>query len=143
MPSITVRKQFNAPVEQVFTLLSAHENYNVAFAPLKVKRTQISGDPQYPDGIGSIRQLGFGFVWPLQEQIRHFEPNRRIEYQIIDSRLVKYHLGVIEFEMLDANTTLVTYTIELKTHIPFAAQLIVAQLKSAIKLGLFKLAKTL
>ena len=143
MSSITVKKQFNAPVEQVFELLSAHENYNIAFAPLKVKRTKISDDPRYPNGLGSVRQLGFGFVWPLQEQISYFEPNRRIEYQIIDSRLVKYHLGVIEFESIDATTTLVTYTIELKTHIPFAAQLIVAQLKSAIKLGLFKLAKTL
>lgn len=36
MNSIQVKKEFNAPIEQVFDLLSKHATYNVAFAPIQV-----------------------------------------------------------------------------------------------------------
>ncbi|MCL6243689.1 MULTISPECIES: SRPBCC family protein [Acinetobacter] len=142
MKSIQVKKEFNAPVEQVFDLLSKHSTYNVAFAPIQVVRVKDSADPKRPDGVGSIRRMGFGPVKPLQEQITLLEPNQRIEYKIIKNPLVKHHLGVIQFEAIDAGRTLVTYTIELQTRAPFVSQLILAQLKSAIKIGFSKLAKT-
>ena len=142
MNSIQVKKEFNAPIEQVFDLLSKHSTYNVAFAPIQVERIKDSADPERPDGVGSVRRMGFGPVKPLQEQITLLELNERIEYQIIKNPLVKHHLGVIEFEAKDADKTLVTYTIELQTRAPFVSKLILAQLKSAIKLGFSKLAKT-
>ncbi|NNH00320.1 SRPBCC family protein [Acinetobacter sp. ANC 5414] len=142
MNSIQVKKEFNAPLEQVFDLLSKHSTYNVAFAPIQVERIKDSADPERPDGVGSVRRMGFGPVKPLQEQITLLELNERIEYQIIKNPLVKHHLGVIEFEAKDADTTLVTYTIELQARAPFVSKLILAQLKSAIKLGFSKLAKT-
>lgn len=142
MNSIQVKKEFNAPVEQVFDLLSKHSTYNVAFAPIQVERIKDSADPERPDGVGSVRRMGFGPVKPLQEQITLLELNERIEYQIIKNPLVKHHLGVIEFEVKDADKTLVTYTIELQARAPFVSKLILAQLKSAIKLGFSKLAKT-
>lgn len=142
MKSIQVKKEFNAPVEQVFELLSKHSTYNVAFAPIQVVRVKDSADPERPDGVGSVRRMGFGPVKPLQEQITLLEPNQRIEYKIIKNPLVKHHLGVIQFEAIDAARTLVTYTIELQTRAPFVSQLILAQLKSAIKIGFSKLAKT-
>ena len=142
MKSIQVKKEFNAPVEQVFELLSKHSTYNVAFAPIQVVRVKDSVDPERPDGVGSVRRMGFGPVKPLQEQITLLEPNQRIEYKIIKNPLVKYHLGVIQFEAIDAARTLVTYTIELQARAPFVSQLILAQLKSAIKIGFSKLAKT-
>ncbi|MCL6238572.1 SRPBCC family protein [Acinetobacter sp. ANC 5033] len=142
MKSIQVKKEFNAPVEQVFELLSKHSTYNVAFAPIQVVRVKDSVDPERPDGVGSVRRMGFGPVKPLQEQITLLEPNQRIEYKIIKNPLVKYHLGVIQFEAIDAARTLVTYTIELQVRAPFVSQLILAQLKSAIKIGFSKLAKT-
>ena len=108
MNSIQVKKEFNAPIEQVFDLLSKHATYNVAFAPIQVERTQDSTDSQYPDGLGSIRRLGFGPIKPLQEQITLFQPNQRIEYKIIKNPLIKHHLGIIEFEALSAQKTLVT-----------------------------------
>ncbi|WP_180023908.1 SRPBCC family protein [Acinetobacter sp. YH1901134] len=142
MKSIQVKKEFNAPVEQVFELLSKHSTYNVAFAPIQVVRVKDSADPERLDGVGSVRRMGFGPVKPLQEQITLLEPNQRIEYKIIKNPLVKHHLGVIQFEAIDAARTLVTYTIELQARAPFVSQLILAQLKSAIKIGFSKLAKT-
>lgn len=37
MNNIQIKKEFNAPVEQVFDLLSKHSTYNVAFAPVQVQ----------------------------------------------------------------------------------------------------------
>ncbi|MGB9191164.1 SRPBCC family protein [Acinetobacter haemolyticus] len=142
MNSIQVKKEFNAPIDQVFDLLSKHATYNVAFAPIQVERIKDSNDPERPDGVGSVRRMGFGPVKPLREQITLLEPNQRIEYQIVKNPLVKHHLGIIEFEAKDDDKTLVTYTIELQARAPFISKLILAQLKSAIKLGFSKLAKT-
>ncbi len=142
MNSIQVKKEFNAPIDQVFDLLSKHATYNVAFAPIQVERIKDSNDPERPDGVGSVRRMGFGPVKPLREQITLLEPNQRIEYQIVKNPLVKHHLGIIEFEVKAVDKTLVTYTIELQTRAPFISKLILAQLKSAIKLGFSKLAKT-
>ena len=142
MNSIQVKKEFNAPIDQVFDLLSKHATYNVAFAPIQVERIKDSTDPERPDGVGSVRRMGFGPVKPLREQITLLEPNQRIEYQIVKNPLVKHHLGIIEFEAKDDDKTLVTYTIELQARAPFISKLILAQLKSAIKLGFSKLANT-
>ncbi|WP_374530030.1 SRPBCC family protein [Acinetobacter sp.] len=142
MNSIQVQKKFNAPVQQVFDLLAKHATYNVAFAPIQVERVVDSADPQRPDGLGSVRRLGLGLVMPLKEQITLMQENQRIEYKIIQNPLIKHHLGIIEFEALNPESTLVTYTIELQARVPFVNKLILAQLKSAIKLGFSKLAKS-
>lgn len=142
MNAMQVKKEFNAPVEKVFELLSKHATYNVAFAPVQVVRIKDSADPQRPDGVGSVRRLGLGPVKPIQEEITVLVPNQRIEYKIIKNPLVKHHLGIIEFEPAAENKTLVTYTIEFQARVPFVSKLVLAQLKSAIKLGFSKLAKT-
>ena len=142
MKSIQVKKEFNAPIEQIFNLLSKHATYNIAFAPIQVERVKDSTDPERPDGVGPVRRMGFGPVKPLQEQITRMDVNQRIEYQIIKNPLIKHHLGIIEFDAINENKTLVTYTIELQARAPFVSQIILAQLKSTIKLGFSKLAKT-
>ena len=142
MNSIQIKKEFNAPIETVFELLSKHATYNIAFAPIQVVRVKDSTDPERPDGVGSVRRLGLGTIKPLQEEITLLTPNQRIEYKIINNPLVKHHLGIIEFQPVDENKTLVTYTIEFQARAPFVSKLVLAQLKSAIKLGFSKLAKT-
>ena len=142
MNAIQVKKEFPAPLAQVFDLLSKHATYNVAFAPIQVERIKDSADPECPDGLGSIRSLGIGPIKPLKEQITLLEPNSRIEYKIIKNPLVKHHLGIIEFEAVSDDKTLVTYTIELQARAPFVSKLILAQLKAGIKLGFAKLAKS-
>ena len=143
MHAIQIKKEFNAPVAQVFELLSKHATYNIAFAPMQVVRIKDSTDPERPDGVGSVRRMGIGPIKPLQEQITVLEPNQRIEYKIIKNPLIKHHLGVIEFQDMADNKTLVTYSIELQTRVPFVSKAILAQLKTAIKIGLSKLAKSL
>lgn len=142
MNAIQVKQEFNAPLETIFELLSKHATYNQVFAPVQVVRIKDAADPQRPDGVGSVRKMGIGPVKPLQEQITLLEENQRIEYQIIKNPLIKHHLGIIEFKSIDANKTLVTYTIELQARAPFVSKLILAQLKLAITLGFKKLAKT-
>lgn len=140
--AIQVKKEFPAAIDKVFELLSKHDAYNVAFAPMQVERIKDSADPERPDGVGSVRSIGLGPVKPLKEQITLLEPNSRIEYKIVKNPLIKHHLGIIEFEALDDNKSLVTYTIELQARLPFVSKLILAQLKTGIKLGLAKLAKS-
>ncbi len=48
---ITVEKEFNAPLTDVFNLLSKHSTYNTAFAPLQVVRVKDSADSKRPDGL--------------------------------------------------------------------------------------------
>ena len=136
--AIQVKKEFPAAIDKVFELLSKHD----AFAPMQVERIKDSADPERPDGVGSVRSMGLGPVKPLKEQITLLEPNSRIEYKIVKNPLIKHHLGIIEFEALDDNKSLVTYTIELQARLPFVSKLILAQLKTGIKLGLAKLAKS-
>ncbi|MDY6450836.1 SRPBCC family protein [Acinetobacter faecalis] len=142
MDSILITKDFDAPIEQIFELLSKHDTYNVAFAPMQVERIKDALDVNRPDGVGSIRKLGLGKVKPLQEQITLLLPNERIEYKIIKNPLVKHHIGIITFEVIEERITRVNYTIELQMRLPFVSKLILAQLKSGIKLGFSKLAKT-
>lgn len=143
MYAIQIKKEFTAPVEQVFELLSKHATYNIAFAPMQVVRIKDSTDPERPDGVGSVRRMGIGPIKPLQEQITLIEPNQRIEYKIIKNPLIKHHLGTLEFQQVSDCKTLVTYRIELQVRVPFVSKIILAQLKSAIKIGLSKLAKSL
>ena len=143
MHAIQIKKEFNAPVAQVFELLSKHATYNIAFAPMQVVRIKDSTDPERPDGVGSVRRMGIGPIKPLQEQITVLEPNQRIEYKIIKNPLIKHHLGTLEFQQVADNKTLVTYRIELHVRVPFVSKIILAQLKTAIKIGLSKLAKSL
>ena len=142
MNSIQIKQDFNAPLDQVFDLLSKHSTYNVAFAPIQVVRIKDAADPQRPDGVGSVRRMGFGPVKPIQEQITFLDVNKRIEYKIIKNPLIKHHIGIIEFTELAPNKTRVDYTIELQARAPFVSKLILAQLKLAITLGFKKLAKT-
>ena len=77
---ITVEKEFNAPLTDVFNLLSKHSTYNTAFAPLQVVRVKDSADSKRPDGLGSIRRMGFGPIKPLKEEITLLEENKSIEF---------------------------------------------------------------
>lgn len=142
MKSIQIKQEFNAPLDQVFDLLSKHATYNIVFAPIQLLRVEDGVDPERPDGLGSIRRVGMGGIKPIQEQITRFEINQRIEYQIIKNPLIKHHLGIIEFEAIAEDRTLVSYTIELQARLPFVSQILLTQLKHAIKLGLAKLAKS-
>ena len=140
---IVVKQEFHQPIAKVFSVFSKHESYNQIFAPLQVVRSRDGENEQQPDGVGSVRKMGFGKIKPLQEQITAVERNRKIEYTLIKNPLVKQHLGSITFSAVTENVTLVTYRVALSTRIPFAHRLILPQLKVVIQMGLRKLAKQL
>lgn len=142
MGKITVKQYFKQSPEMVFSVLSKHNTYNTAFWPLQVERIKDSANPDNPDGIGSIRQMGFGSVKPLLEEIITLEPNQLIEYQLIKNPLVSYHLGRLEFQP-QGQGTLLTYTIELSGKIPLSTLIVLANLKLAVTLGMAKIARQL
>ena len=138
---IVVKQDFAQPLEQVFALFAKHENYNQILSPLQVVRSQDSQDPESPDGVGSVRQMGFGPIKPIREKIIAVEGNKKITYQLIGNPLIRYHQGEISFKALDDQHTEVRYQIDLATKLPFAHRLILPVLKQAITQGLRKVAQ--
>lgn len=142
MAKITVQQKFKQSPEQVFEAFSKHSIYNDAFWPVQVERIRDSADPQNPDGLGSVRQMGFGPIKPVKEQIITLEPNQLIEYKLIGNPLIKHHVGRLKFTTIDGGT-LLTYEIELTGKLPLMSLPILAGLKVAIGVGLAKIARQL
>lgn len=142
MATITITQRFTQSPEQVFAVLGTHEGLGVCFAPLQVTRVQDSADTHHPDGVGSVRKMGIGSVTPLYEQVTEYEPNKFVEYVLINNPLIKHHVGRLVFTP-EGSGTLLNYTIELEGKIPGSGQVILAGLKVGITQGLKKLAKTL
>ena len=74
MDSILITKEFNAPIEQIFELLSKHDTYNIAFAPMQVERIKNALDANRPDGVGSIRKLGLGKISLYKSKLLYCYP---------------------------------------------------------------------
>ena len=140
---IVIEQKFNRPVAEVFEMLSKHASYNRIFKPIQVVRIKDATDPQRPDGVGSVRKMGFGLVKPIQEQITKLVPNELIEYKIIKNPLVRHHLGRLTFTTLDDQTTQLVYSIEFDGRIPLSSLIILSQLKFAVGRGMAGLAKSM
>ena len=140
---IAIEQKFNRPVAEVFGVLSKHASYNRIFKPIQVVRIKDATDPQRPDGVGSVRKMGFGLVKPIQEQITKLVPNELIEYKIIKNPLVRHHLGRLTFTTIDENTTQLVYSIEFDGRIPFSSRIVLSQLKLAVGRGMAGLAKSM
>ncbi|XID75892.1 SRPBCC family protein [Alkanindiges sp. WGS2144] len=142
MTKITVQQKFKQKPEQVFAAFAKHSIYNKAFWPLQVERIKDAAEPQKPDGVGSIREMGFGPVKPIKEQITALEPNQLIEYQLINNPLIKHHIGRLKFASIESGT-LLTYEIELIAKLPLISLPALAGLKVALAIGLAKVARQL
>ena len=140
---IAIEQKFNRPVAEIFEVLSKHASYNRIFKPIQVVRIKDATDPQRPDGVGSVRKMGFGLVKPIQEQITKLVPNELIEYKIIKNPLVRHHLGRLTFTTIDENTTQLVYSIEFDGRIPFSSRIVLSQLKLAVGRGMAGLAKSM
>lgn len=142
MAKISVQQKFKQSPEVVFAAFSKHSTYNTAFWPVQVERIKDAADPQNPDGLGSVRQMGFGPIKPIKEKITVLEPNQLIEYELIDNPLIKHHVGRLKFTSIEGGT-LLTYDIELTGKLPLMSLPILASLKVAISIGLAKIARHL
>lgn len=142
MSKFIVQQYFKQKPEQVFAAFSKHRIYNAAFWPVQVVRIKDSADPQNPDGVGSIRAMGFGPIKPVHEQIIVMQPDELIEYKLINNPLVSHHLGRLQFAA-KGDGTLLTYTIEFVGKLPLSSLLVSSNLKVVVKLGLAKIARKL
>lgn len=142
MSTFRVQQYFAQKPEQVFATFSKHSIYADAFWPLQIQRVKDAADPQNPDGLGSIRAMGFGPLKPVREQITALEPSRLIEYKLINNPLVSHHLGRLEFAA-QGEGTLLTYTIEFIGKLPLSSIIVSTNLKVLVKLGLAKIARKL
>lgn len=142
MSTFRVQQYFAQKPEQVFATFSKHSIYADAFWPLQIQRVKDAADPQNPDGLGSVRAMGFGPLKPVREQITAIEPSRLIEYKLINNPLVSHHLGRLEFAA-QGGGTLLTYTIEFVGKLPLSSIIVSTNLKVLVKLGLAKIARKL
>lgn len=142
MSTFRVQQYFAQKPEQVFATFSRHGIYADAFWPVQIERVRDAADPQNPDGVGSVRAMGFGPVKPVREQITAMEPDRLIEYKLINNPLVSHHLGRLEFAA-QGEGTLLTYTIEFVGKLPLSSIIVSSNLKVLVKLGLAKIARKL
>lgn len=142
MSTFTVQQYFGQKPEQVFAAFSKHSIYADAFWPVQIERVKDAADPQHPDGLGSIRAMGFGPLKPIREQITAVQPNQLIEYKLINNPLVSHHLGRLEFAA-QGEGTLLTYSIEFVGKLPLSSLIVSSNLKVLVKLGLAKIARKL
>lgn len=142
MAQINVRQRFNQSPERVFAVLGTHVGLNQLFWPMQVVRSTDATDPKYPDGVGSVRRMGFGPIKPVTEKITAYEPNRMVEYTLVGKAPVRHHVGRMTFTP-DGNGTVVHYHIALDSAVPLLAPALLAGLQRVIQTGLARMARTL
>lgn len=133
---ILMRQSFNAPVDQVFSILSDHEKFGEIIG-VNIKRIKAGDDGA--NGLGSVRKLNIGILPSFEETITQFAPNQLIEYKITKGSPIKNHVGTLRFEERNGQTTL-EYTIDLESKIPGTTGVIKTALSNGITKGLKKLA---
>jgi len=139
LKTITIHEQFNAPVNEVFNTLSDHERFG-EICGIKMARVQAGEDGA--NGLGSVRTIHIGPLPSFQETITKFVPNKLIEYKITQGSPIKNHVGCLLFTEQEGRTVL-DYTIQLESKIPFTSSLIKSALENGISKGLSRYAKSL
>lgn len=133
MEMIHVRQIFNAPIGEVFDFFSNHENVGALF-PGETYRIKKGSDPNYPDGLGSVRRISV-FPITVEETITEYIPNKLIEYRISNESPIRNHLGRMEFSELNDKTVL-DYSIEFESKVPYLGKIVKLALEEALIFGL-------
>jgi len=137
--TINIHQEFNAPLEQVFSTLSDHAKFG-KICGITMTRTHDGDDGA--NGLGSIRRIDMGKLPSFEETITKFIPNELIEYKITKGSPIKNHVGELRFSETNGKSVL-NYSIQLESKIPFTTGLIKSALESGISKGLHKYASTL
>ena len=135
---INIIKEFDAPVEKVFTTLSEHENLNKIFAPAKI--TRISNGKGSRNGVGSARKMSIPLAPSFVETNLVYQENKLIEYAITSGIApIKAHRGIMKFSDLGNNRSRLDYSITFKGRVPFIGSIIKIALENGINRGLKKI----
>jgi uncharacterized protein YndB with AHSA1/START domain len=109
MFDISVERSINKPIEQVFAMLSDHENY-AQFRGIE-KSSLLTKGKIHKNGLGAVREVVAGGT--LHEEIVRFEPpedshnkTALIGYRVIFSKPLPYdhHLGEIRLSESNGQT---------------------------------------
>ena len=118
MQKIHILQDFDVPRERVFDFLSDHETLSEIY-PGAFKRIVNSMDPANANGLGSVRRIT-NFPLVMDEEVTAFIYPDKIEYKLLESPVIKDHLGIMKFYVLDNGTrSRLDYTIEFEGKIPF------------------------
>lgn len=132
---ININQTFDAPISQVFAVLSDHNQLSGALG-VPVKRIKDGKDSV--NGVGSVRRLGPAPIG-TQETVVALEPNRLIEYKITKyGGPIHNHHGKQTFSETDAGCVL-TWNITFESY-PAVGDGITKVLEMGITRGLATLA---
>ena len=137
--TITIKQVFNAPLKQVLSTLSDHNEFGRICG---INMSRIKDGVEHLNGLGSVREIKVGVLPAFQETITMFIDKERIEYKITQGSPIKNHLGVLIFSEVKGKTRL-DYTIQLESKIPLTTLLIKSALGFGIKKGLKRYARSL
>ena len=139
LKTINMQQTFNAPVKEVFGVLSDHQKFG-KICGIKMQRTKDGDDGA--NGLGSVRKIIMGPLPSFEETITDFVPNELIEYKITRGGPIKNHIGTLKFSEQNKKTVL-NYTIKLESKIPFTTGIIKSALQNGISKGLKRYSKSL
>ncbi len=138
---VRLRQEFDAPIGQVWGDLSDHANFGRIMG-MNIVRIKDSPLPDDPNGRGSVRLIKAPIL-SFEETIRKSEKPTLIEYQISKGTPLHHHYGTMQFDSPAENKTVLSYTIELGSQIPFVGFLVKMALQNAIASALKKYARQL
>lgn len=114
--TIKITREFNAPVETIFSLLTDHEAFG-RILNTKIKRiTDSRGENK--NGLGSVRRIHAFPAPAFEESVITFEANQLMEYMVTKGSPIKNHKGRMEFTDEQGKTRL-TYRVEFEPKLPF------------------------
>ncbi|MGB0956499.1 MAG: SRPBCC family protein, partial [Panacagrimonas sp.] len=100
----------------------------------RARLLKTGGDPAWPDGEGAIREIRVAWL-RFRERIRTHQPHWLIEYEILNSRLMRKHQARIELASVPGGTQL-SYQIEFESALPLLGSVICGVLSAAWRRGL-------
>ncbi|MCF4164375.1 SRPBCC family protein [Zavarzinia compransoris] len=113
---------FRAPRADVFALCASHEGMGGMF-PGRTYCVRKSDDPDWPEGLGSVRHVKMGPFPPVEETVTVFQPHERYEYRVTGGGPIHNHVGIMRFSDVPDGTRL-EYTITFDGRVPFTGWLI-------------------
>ncbi|WP_295716935.1 SRPBCC family protein [uncultured Halovibrio sp.] len=121
MQTIVVERTINAPIEQVFDLLSDHANYK-QFDGIRDSWLVKEGTGER-NGNGAVRRIDLGAVW-FEEEISNFHRPTNMDYRILRSRPpIEHESGEIRLEETEEGTR-VTWTSVFRIRIPVVGRVL-------------------
>jgi uncharacterized protein YndB with AHSA1/START domain len=113
---IEIRQSFNAPVEEIFRVLTDHESFGKVIGT-NIKRV-VDSPGESKNGVGSVRRISSFPVPAFEETVVTYEPNQLLEYVVSKGSPIRNHIGRMEFSEEQGKTTLF-YTIDFEPKWPF------------------------